>query len=85
MILAHLPAPVPRLAGTAAIRARLAGHQLLVGMDIVGKIPVRRAVLLAEAIAVDGSMHGPRMNLYQRIILINHPDLVGIVFKKVGK
>src|SRR5689334_8108374 len=54
-------------------------------MDIVGKIPIRLAVLLAQAIAVNGGMHGPRMNFNKWIVLVNHLYPVTVVLEYAGK
>src|SRR5262245_39338591 len=54
-------------------------------MDIVSKIPIGLAALLAQAIAVDGGAQGPGVDLNQRIVLVNHTDFVAVILENIGK
>src|SRR5262249_36797857 len=67
------------------VSARLAGHDFLIGVNVVGEVPIGLAVLLAQAIAIDGGAHGPGMDLQQRVILVHHPDSVGVVLKYISE
>src|SRR5438445_8530104 len=56
---------------------------LLIGVDVVGKIPERVAVLRRQAACVNSSMNGPGMNLRERVILVDERDPVTIFLKNL--
>ena len=58
--------------------ALLSAYVLLVGMQVVGEIPVGVVVLRGQAIGIDRRVNGPGMNLGQRIILVDEQYPVAV-------
>src|SRR4029077_8208616 len=56
---------------------------LLIGVDVVGKIPEGVAVLGRQAACVNGSVDGPGMNLRERVILVDERDPVAVFLKNL--
>ena len=60
-------------------------HFSLVGMDIVGEIPIGVLVLRRQAVGVHRGVGGPGMNLRQRKVLVDERHAVAIFLQQFGK
>src|SRR5215471_9818738 len=67
----------------AAGRSPFVVDDLLVGMDVIGKIPISIGVLRCEAAGVYRGVDGPRMDLRQRIVLVVKRDPVAIFLENL--
>ena len=65
-------------------RRLFVAHLVLVGMNVVGKIPISIAVLGGQTIGIDRRVHRPRMHLH-REILVNKSDAVAIFLENFGE
>src|SRR5580765_1875696 len=58
--------------------ALLPAYRLLVGVQVVGVIPVGVVILRSQAICIHSCANGPGMNFRQRVVLVYEQDLVAI-------
>jgi len=62
-----------------------ASHLLLVGQNIIGKIPEGVGVLVGQAIGIHGGVERPGMNFCQRVVFVNDLDLACILLQQSRK
>src|SRR6185437_1116279 len=71
--------------GKLVVASLLRVDHSLVGMNVIGEIPVRVPVLSCEAVRIDRRVNGPRMNLGKRKVLIDECYAVAILLQQPGK
>src|SRR6266851_8896084 len=68
-----------------SVAAFLAADRLLIAVQVIGIIPIGVAVLRAQTIGVYRRMHSPRVNLFERVILVDEEDAVAIFLEQAGE
>ena len=71
--------------GGVGLRVGIGADGLLVVMDVVDQVPVAGGGLGGETVHIDGSMHGPGMDLGEGEVSVDDVDLVAVALGDSGE
>ena len=60
-------------------------HLALIGVDVVGEVPIGIGALRCQAVGVNGCVYRPGMNLGQRVIFVDERNPVAVFLDDLGK